>query len=275
MVTELSLQVLIDEKLQGLVEDAISFETGLSREQAADPSLYAYEHHGVGFTQVDPGALTSFFEDMLRGRPLPLKFATKVIGGVDTLTAITLFLHRDLCIHPQMPSFISQVELTHRLGLPAFGHVDHELARFFRMLLSLFATSLTKREEGERLQQAVSWIHDYVANGILPHLGKQWEDPEIISVGSNGFALAEIPSDLHAGWVSLFRQGYLRGAVFAESHVLAGRKSVYVDFNVVRAAEALNDLEGGGWAADELWLHSPPNGTRLPREHIIEVLLRI
>lgn len=265
--------------------DALSFETGLTRAQAADPTLYAYEHHGKEFTATDPGALTAFYEDLILGRPLPLKFTTPSIK-LDTLFAITLFLHRGLATHPAMPGLVAQVDLVHRRGLAMYGHLEPDVTRFFRLMGALFPSGLSKDEEGERLRQAVEWVHGFISNGTLPHLGPEFPQPSILNIGTNGFVLASTTSaDTHAAWVELYRQGYLRGLllgpdVHGRRQVLASRKSVFVDFNLTRAAAILNDMEqvsgeAPEWVADELWLKSPPDGTCLLASHMMEVFLRV
>lgn len=282
---EVKLEVVVDPLISGLIEGAVSYETGLTRAQVADPTLYAYEHHGKEFTATDPGALTSFFEDMILGRTVPLKFATPMIRGVDTLFAITLFLHRDLSTHPQMPGYIACVDLVHRRGLPMYAHIDPELTRFFRLLGAIFPPNQSKAEQGERLRIAVGWIYEFVTNGNLPHLGPEMPRPKILNEGTNGFVLATISEDLHAGWVELFRQGHLRGLLISDEksgrrHVLASRKSVFIEFNLSRAAEILNEMERAmgepaEWQADELWLRSPEEGTTILVSHLLEVFLRV
>lgn len=282
---EVRLEVSVDPQNKGLVYDAISYETGLTRAQVCDPTAYGYDHHGPEFTGTDPGALTSLFEDTIQGRPLPIKFATARIGGVDTLFAIALFLHRDLATHPQMPGLVASVDLVHRRGLAMYGHIDLELAKFFRLLGALFPPTLSKQEQGDRLRLAVGWIYEYVANGILPHLGPPLALPKVLEVGSNGFVFAKIADELHEGWVELYREGHLRGFLITDEHngrrrVLASRKSVFIDFNLSRAAGILNEMEESmgnppEWVADELWLHSPPDGTSILVSHLLEVFLRV
>lgn len=280
---EIQLQVVI-EPVEGLVEGAVCYETGLTRQQASDPTLYAYEHHGDDFGAADPGALSSLFEDMALGRPMPLKFVTPRIRGVDTIFAIALFLHRDLATHPQMPGIVAAVDLAHRRGVPMYGHIDHELTRFLRLLGALFPERQSRAERGERLRAAVAWVYEYVTNGNLPHLGPPMPQPTVLNVGTNGFVVATVPSDLHAGWVELYRQGYFRGVLVTTDRdrwsVLASRKSVYIEFNLSRAALLLNEVERAmgepaEWVADELWLRSPPDGTTILLKDMVEIFLRV
>lgn len=282
---ELPLQVLVDPKVAGYLEDTICYETGLTRAQAADPQLYAYEHHGEGFTATDPGALTSFFEDVLLGRPLPLKFATPQIR-LDTLFAIALFLHRDLATHPAMPGLIANVDLVHRRGLAMYAHIEPDVTLFFRLLGALFPQKQSKGEQGDHLRAAITWIYEFVQNGTLPHLGPALPEPTLLELGSNGFVFASLSTpDLHGGWVELYRRGFLRGVLLGPSKrdrhpVLASRKSVYVDFNLSRAAEILNEMERAmgeppEWVADELWLHGPEDGTLILVSQLVEVFVRV
>src|SRR5215831_14816074 len=101
----MELNVRIESALTGPIESAVSFETGLTRRQLQEN--IAYEHHGEDFSPDDKGALPSFFEDLLLGRPMPPTFATRSIQDVDTLVAIALFLHRDLATHPNTPGFVA------------------------------------------------------------------------------------------------------------------------------------------------------------------------
>ena len=284
---EIQLQVLVDPKAKGLIEEAISFETGLTRAQAGDPLLYAYEHHGPEFTLVDPGALSSFYEDVLQGRPLPGKFVTPKIN-FDTVFAITLFLHRDLATHPAVPGIFASVDLAHRRGIQGLAHLPSDLANFLVALALLFEKPLSKKAEGEQLRTVVEWVYAYVSEDRLPSIGQGISaTPKILDAGTNGFVVAEDSSGLLSlAWLDLYRQGFLRGVLFGalraggRRDVLASRKSVYVPFNLVRAASLLNEVEAAmgqppGWNADELWLRSPTLGTTLDTATMMEVFLRV
>lgn len=282
---ELSFQVLIDPHLPPVVEGAVSFETGASRAQASDPKLFVYEHHGEGFRPEDRGALTSFFEDLILGTPFPLVFATHRIGGLDTILAASLFLHRDLAIHPGMPGLVAAADLVHRRGHPYLGHVEPDLARFFQGLEGYFTGNFSKKELGERLTSAVQWVREYVIEGRLPDLGPRPQPVRVLEVGTNGFvlALAERPSV--EAWVGLYRQGFLRGILIGPEdgdfrQVVASRKSERVEFDLGRALVHLNELEtlsGGAseWRLDGLYLFGPPVGTTILVSHLLEVLLRV
>jgi len=274
----------VDPTLPVIVPDAVSFETGASREQAGDPSLFVYEHHGAGFGQADPGALTSFFEDLILGRPFPLLFATHRIRDLDTIFAMALFFDRTLAIHPAMPGVVAAVDIIHRRGLSMLGHIEPERGRFFRLLRSFFPEEgLSKRELGERLTTVVGWIRDHLDGGG-PVVGS-WPKVKVLDVGSNGFVLAETHDQLLGGWVELYRMGYLRGLLVSEEvdsrrKVLVSRKSAYLDFNLFTAASVFNDMERAmgelpEWHTDGVWLWGPEQGTLILVTHMIELLRRV
>lgn len=281
----LEFRILVEPKTPVVAPHTLTFEAGATREQAADPDLFVYEHHGEGFGQADPGALTSFFEDLILGRSLPLVFATPAIRDLDTLFAIALFLHRDLAIAPAMPGLVAQVDLVHRRGLPMLGHVGGELARFLRLLRAYFPEGLTKTDLGQRLTTAVGWIRAYVLEGALPSLGKPFAGATVLQRGTDGFVVAETTGDLLEAWVTLFSQGHLRGVLVSSERggrreVLGARKSLFRAFDLPLAARLLNEMEvtmgePGGWRTTGDWLWGPPGGTRLLVEHLVEVLIRV
>jgi len=281
------LQVRIEADLPPVVPEAISFETGASREQAADPKLYVYEHHGAGFGPADPGALTSFFEDLILGRAFPLTFATRSIQDIDTIVAATLFLQRDLAVHPDMPGFVAAVDLVHRRGFPALAHVEQDLARFLCFLQAYFPEKgLSKRELGERLGSACGWVREFVIDKRLPTLGKPLMPVQVLKEGTDGFVLAETHGALIDGWVQLYQRGFLRGLVVGplsaqgRRSMLAARKSGYVSFDLSKAALFLNEVERAmgylpEWESDGIWLRSPPEGSTILVSHMIDVLTRV
>jgi hypothetical protein len=281
----LEFRIIIEPRVTPIVEGALTFEAGASREQAADPALYVYEHHGEGFGQADPGALTSFFEDLILGRPLPLVFATPAIRDVDTLFAIALFLHRELAIAPAMPGLVAQVDLVHRRGLPVLGHVGGDFARFLRLLRQYFPVGLSKADMGERLTTGVGWIRDYVLQGALPALGKPLAEARIIQRGSDGFVVAETSGDLLEAWVTLFSKGHLRGLLVTPERegrrrVLGARKSFFCAFDLALAARLFNEVETAmgekpTWRAEGDWLWGPSVGTTILVPHLVEVLIRV
>jgi hypothetical protein len=282
---ELSFQVSIDPHLPPVVEGAVSFETGASRAQVSDPKLFAYEHHGEGFGPNDPGALTRFFEDLILGTPFPLVFATHRVGGLDTILATALFLHRDLATHPGMPGLVAAADLVHRRGHPFLGHVEPDLARFFQGLEGYFTGSFSKKELGEKLTLAVQWVREYVLEGRLPDIGPRPQPIRVLDVGTNGFVLAATDRPSIEAWVDLYRQGFLRGVLVGPDEgdfrqVVASHKSERVTFDLGKALLHLNELEvlSGGdaeWSLDGLYLFGPPIGTTILVGHLLEVLLRV
>lgn len=285
-VEPIELTVKIEPTLPHVVEGAVSFETGATRQEIEDAETPVYEHHGEEFSTADTGALPRFFEDLISGRAVPLVFATPSIQDVDTLVAIAAFLHRDLAVHPAMPGFVYTVDFVHRGGLPALAHVDEDFARFVSFLRSDFPEKgLSKRELGERLKRAVNWIRDWIFNGNLPHLGVAPAKTRLIDRGTNGFVVAQTTGSLFDGWVDLYRQGFLRGLLINTGsedrrHVLIARKSHYVNFDLVVAAHILNEMESAmgelpEWETDGLWLKSPEEGTLILVRDMLEVLTRV
>lgn len=280
----MDLQVLVNPDVSGLVEDAICFETGLTRKQAADPELYAYEHHGKEFSAVDPGALSMFYEDVILGRQMPTKFVTRSIN-IDTLFAITLFIHRDLATHPALPGLFASVDLAHRRGFQGFGHIDPDLTQFLLLIGTLFPKNALKQEEGKAMRSVITWIRDYITEGTSPAPGPKIPEVQILDTGTNGFVLGETKGPLLLAWIEMFRQGYLKGVLSGPEvngvrGVVAARKSVFVDFNLPKAASLLNEVEAAmgrdpGWKADELWLQCPDSGTCIPLAGMTEVFLRV
>lgn len=285
----LDLNICIAKDLPAIVPDAVSFETGASKAQINDPNNLAYEHHGEGFSSYDRGALPSFYEDLLLGRAMPLTLATKALQDIDTLTAIALWLHRDLSTHPGTASFIYTVDFVHRLGFPALAHIEENLARFFTVLRNYFPEKgISQREFSERLTTAVGWIREYIHNGAFPTLGPAPNSNiRVLDLGSTGFVLAETKWNLWDGWAELYRQGFLRGAIVHvgkedRRQVLIARKSLYVPFNLSMASRILNQMETAmgelpEWkeSKDGLWLEGPQEGTLILLQHLIEVLVRI
>jgi hypothetical protein len=286
----MDLNVRIEKGLPPLVEGAVSFETGATREQLADPSQIAYEHHGPEFSPLERGALPAFFEDLLLGRPMPLVFATPQIQDVDTLVAISLFLHRDLATHPAMPGFVYLTDFVHRLGLPALAHIDEDLARFFSALRTYLPDEgLSQRDLSNRIQHAVSWTRKYIHEGSVSLLGSaQVSSVQVLDQGTSGFVVAQCQGPLLDGWVELYRLGFLRGILVSSAqqndrrHVLIARKSVYVLFDLKAAGRILNQMESAmgelpDWTVDPngLWLKSPRDGTLILLQDTTQILIRI
>lgn len=283
----MELKVRIEGSLTGVVSEAVSFETGLTRDELQDPRVVAYEHHGEGFSPNDKGALPCFFEDLLLGRPMPLTFATRSVQDVDTLLAIALFLHRDLAINAATPGFVFLVDLVHRRGLPALAHLDEPLARFLSAMRSHFPDKgLSQRELSQRVVSAVGWIREHIHQGTIPVLGPPAAaEVRLLDQGTRGFVVAETTGSLWDGWVELYRLGFLRGVLVTgvgdRKRVLAARKSQHVQFDLASAARLLNQMETAmgelaEWHAsqDGLWLESPA-GTLLLLKDILAVLTRV
>lgn len=287
----MELNVRIEKGLSQIVPDAISYETGLSKSQLEDPSILAYEHHGPEFSASDKGALPSFYEDLILGRPMPTTLATPKIQDIDTILTIALFLHRDLATHPDTASLVYIVDFVHRLGLPALAHLNDKLARFFSSLRTYFPEKgLSQRETSERVQNAVTWIREYVYNGTLSILAPvPPTGVRILDQGTTGFVVAadEGSGSLYDGWVELYRLGFLRGILMKKAteprnHVLIARKSLFLPFDLEKAAHILNQMERAmgelpDWkvSGDKLWLWGPEDGTLILLQHINEVLVRI
>jgi hypothetical protein len=280
----LELRVFVDSKAPSVLQDAVTFETGATRAEVSDPKLWTYEHHGEGFGQTDPGALTSFFEDLILGRPLPLKFVTHGVKDVDTLVAMAAFTFRDVVLHPRMASFVSKVDLVHRRGFPILAHIEPDEVRFLRLLRGFFPDGLSRREEGERLHTALGWIQDYVLRSQYPALGTLLPEVRILTRGTDGWVLGLTDGTLIEGWLELYRQGYLKGVLFGsrvedKPTVLVARKSFYVAFDLDMAAQRLNELEviagaSASWAVSGDWLWGPPEGTSILASHVVEILVR-
>ncbi len=257
----------------------------MSIKQLMDPAALGYEHHGPEFSPLSPGALTRFYEDLILGRPMPLDFAIRAVSDIDTVMAAALFLKRDLAILPSCHATVAAIDLAHRHGLPALGHLEGGLGRFLGLLRAYLPHRASKREQGEKLAQMVEWLAAYLTTGELPHLGPIWPEIRVLDKGTAGFVLAETGGDLYGGWVELYRQGFLRGllvgpAAEGRNRAVASKKSAYVTMDLNAAAEILNNLEAAmgeppEWKSDGLWLHGPDAGTLILVSHILGVLCRV
>lgn len=282
-LAELSFQVVLDPTVQPVVKGAITFETGASLVESAEP--FVYEHHGDGFDLHSKGALTKFYEDLLLGTALPLTFATTRVKDIDTLVAISLFLYRDLAIHPSTPGLVTTVDLIHRYGPTFLGHVEADLARFLRGVKDYFPVGLSKQEVGERLTTATQWVREYLVDGNLPNIGPLATKPRIIEVGTNGFVLAEARKPSVDAWGDLYRQGFLRGVMVGPPvgdfrYVVASRKSERVEFSLEQALVHLNELErisagDPSWRIEGNFLYSPSDGSLTLPSHLLGVFLRV
>jgi len=212
------------------------------------------------------------------------------LANLGTIFAIALFLKREIAINPSIPGLVAAVDLVDQYGVGGMAHIDRDLARFFRLLRAYLSDTPQSSLE-VRLNTVLEWIYQYVGDGGLPALTADDAHPNIIDRGTNGFVLAEVErwgqGSLEAGWEELYREGYLRGAVFSPMHketgrrmVLGARKSGYLTFNLLMAAQALNDAEDSmgepaEWVSDGLWLRSPPNGTLIPISALTQLLIRL
>ena len=285
MTEPLRLSVVVDPEMASLAPDAVSFELGPIPTDVP-PEFIAYEHHGEGYHPLCPGALTRLFEDLIMGRPFPLRMNLRQIGDVDAMVAVALFMSRDLAIHPAMPGLVASVDMVHRLGDNYLAHLDRDLERFIRLLRGyLPPRGLGRRETGERLSQVVIWIHEYVMGGRLPSLPVDPPLPRVIDIGTDGFVFAETPGPLRLGWVELYRMGHLRGLLLGPElggrrHALAARKSPWMALDFDVAGDMLNQIEAAmgeipGWrASDGLWLDGPEEGTCIRPTELLAVLTR-
>ena len=244
----------------------------------------------VAFGDFDEGdlvytSLPVFFSDLALGRPLPLILAMRDLESIGHLLAVALFLHRELAIQPSMVGLIAAVDLAERWGIAGLAHVDRDLARFLVFLSSFLHAGLEKSALKERMPIAIRWVQEYVLTGMLPALPPEAEPPRILNVGTNGFVVAEAPGVLQMAWVELFRQGYLRGMVFSppkedRRRVLIGRKSVFLQMDLPKMGQALNEAERAmgeppGWKVGANWLESPEEGTLILVSYLMKLLLRM
>jgi hypothetical protein len=283
---ELVFETVIDPKLPAVVRDAVSFETGATPEQVNSSEYVAYNHHGDGWEPTSKGALTAFYEDLIFGRPLPLKFATHSVNDIDTVLAVGLFMHRDMALAPGCLSFVTAADFVHRWGLPGFAHVPEDVGRFLYFLRGYtLEPGLTQRETANRLSQAITWVREYLQEDRLPHMPNAQVDVTIIDRGTNGFVFASTEGDLLTGWVNLYRMGYLGGVLVGPDtnhrrHVVGARKTPHVALDLHRAAQHFNELENAygepaGWHVEEDLLFGPTDGTIIPPSQLIEVMIRV
>lgn len=285
MSDEIKLQLLVDPELPAVLQDVVCFESGATPEQTRDPSLWTYNHHGEGFTSQSPGALTRLFEDLVSGRPFPITLGLRKVGGVDSIIAAALFLHRDLALHSTTPGLVALVDLVHRQGPTFYAHFEDDVARFLRGLEDFFPFGLSKQEYGERLGTSVQWVRDLVLDNTLPNFGLPRPSVRILEVGTRGFVVADTDRPSIEAWMPLFRQGHLRGLLLGpidgdHRQVLIARKSPQVGFDLEQAALHLNEMEvlSGGerdWVVEGNFLRSPTGGSLLLVGLLLDLLLRM
>lgn len=270
---ELQFQVLVlDPKVERRLQGAV---VALGDFEAPD---------GVVFPK---SAILDFYRDLILGRPFPLTLVINSIDGIGSLVALSVFLHRDLALHPGTLNLVSAATLVDQLQVAGLAHVDRDLARFFRLLTQFFPPNLGRKEQEIRLTTAVGWIRQYILDGTLPALPHEPAVPRILTKGTNGFVVAETPSwkSMEEGWVELYRQGFLRGVLFGTARdgkmaVLAARKSPFLLFDLAKAARFFNEAEQAmgelpEWQANDLWLKAPGGGTLLLATQILDVLVRV
>lgn len=268
-VQELRFEVVVDPTLPAIVDGAVTFDTGAKDE---DRLAWAY------------AALSSFYEDLILGAPWPFRMAIHTVRGVDTVVAVALFSGRDLALQPGTAAFVSAVSLYRRHGLAGLAHIPADVGKFLVLLNGYFPRGLSKEQTGERLTHAVFWVREYLLEDRLPHLGASPAPFRVVDVGSNGFAIVECDRPSLIVWPEVYRQGFLRGVLIgpdrdARRMIVASRKSRFIDFDLMKASRMLNELEvaAGGvpnWAATELSLESPADGTLVLPSTLLEVLLR-
>lgn len=280
-MTPIEFSVSLDPGAPAVLADAITFETGASLQQVRDPHTFAYNHHGPGFGDAHPGALTSFFEDLVQGRPFPTRLVAHRVDGMDTVVAMALFLHRELAVEPRTPGFVGSIDFLHRRGLTVVGHVDRHLEQMVYLL-----NDAPEGPDSDWLSRAIGWVRDYLTTGATP--GTVWPARvRVIDRGTNGFVVATTEETLLLrAWVELYRQGFLRGVVIGQElpsgrrPFLVSRKSAYVEMDLHKAAVILNEMEAAmgespGWSLDGMWLSSPLAGSYVVPADLLAVLTRV
>lgn len=268
---ELQLQVVVDDTLpEALDGPVIAFGRFIP-----DADVVVYDE------------LRAFYEDLILGRPLPLRLVIRSIDDIDGVLVVALFLDRKLALHPAMVGLVAAVDLGMKYGPAGLSHVDRDLGRFVALVRVYLLGASSKEDKGERLKTVVQWVQDYINEGLLPSLSPEPKPPRILDLGSNGFVVAEVGVEVNLvdSWVELYRLGHLRGVIFGppiadRRAILGARKSPLVDFRLDKAASVLNEAERAmgelpGWAADDLWLWGPEDGSLLLPSHVMEVLVRV
>ena len=278
-MTPIQFSVSLDPTAPAVLPDAVTFETGATLQQVRDPLTFAYNHHGAGFGEAHPGALTAFFEDLVLGRPFPVRMVARQLDGMDTVVAMALFLHRELAIEARTPGFVATIDFLHRRGLTVMGHVDLDLEHLVYLL-----NTPPSSTSSDWLASAIGWVREYLLTGQSPGRALLVR-VRVIERGTNGFVFATTTSDLLRSWFELYRQGFLYGVVMGPDQqgrrrVLASRKSAYVPWDLGKAAAIFNEMEAAmgeapGWAVDGPWLTGPEQGTALLPEHLLQVFARV
>jgi hypothetical protein len=273
-VEELQLEVRIDPDLTEPPEGALTL---------GDPSRHACALGGPNaYDDVE-----QLYVDLILGREVPLLLASRGIETLGHVMLVALFLRRGLALHPRMHQLVVSTALADRYSLGGLAHVERDIARFLLLIQGYVVDpQLGRKELGRRLATLVEWVDAWVEEDRLPQLPVEPDPPVVIDHGTNGFVVAETTGPLEAGWLELYRQGYLRGILVTAPRngrrgVLAARKSRFVAFDLAQAARLLTDveasLEGHQWSAhhEGLWMAGPVEGTELPIEAILKVLIRV
>lgn len=268
--TALRFQVVVGSSLEANTAEAISWQMG-------PPS----RTEGV-FSYGGVNALSEFYEDLLKGAPFPFSFHAYSLWGADALVAVAIYLHRELALLPQTTALVGYICFHRRMGEFSLAHVPPEVAAFIRLLESVSWERLTDKEQGERISTSVSWIREYLLGDKLPHLVRPTA-PSIITVGSNGFVVAESLNPSREVWTELYRAGYLRGVLMGPetdegSTYLLSKKSEYLEFDLYKGEKLLNELEAihegpAVWKIE--WPCLVARKSRLPREIVLDVAIRL
>jgi hypothetical protein len=230
------------------------------------------------------GDIRGFFHDLVAGKPFPLTLALREVKDVDALLAVALFLHRDLAINPGVPGLLAAFALACEEPLWGLAHVDRDIGRFVGHLRAYLAQpGADRRQQGDSVTTAVGWLRELLLEGTLPQMAPARLAPTVITVGSNGFVLAEGLAPHFDGWVELFRQGHLRGLLVGPQGfdgrraATIARKSHFVDLDLDRLAVAFNSMETAmgelpEWRVEFNLLFSP--GTLILVQHLMLALSR-
>jgi hypothetical protein len=247
------------------------------------------QHAGaVVYDGKQASAVSALWGDLILGRPLATRLVLRQVEDIEHLVCLALFMDRELALDHKVPALISSVELVKALNAAGLAHVEPDLARFLVFLdRHVFGSKANRKELSKRLQQALTWIREYVLEGRLPSMPRPPDPPKILDTGTNGFVLAEAPlGRFFEALVDVYRLGHLRGVLFGPEKegargALAFKKSRFLQFDLEKACAKLNKLEASAgepatWEIDgprRLYLKN--EATRMPPELITQVFLRV
>lgn len=230
--------------------------------------------------------LLRFYNELILGRPLPLTFVARGVSSLGVFFALTLFLQRDLALHPKTAGIVTAVSLFDHYGVSGLAHVDRDLSRILKALSRVLMVPPNGPDgQHQILKFAFTLCRDYIEKDVVPTLPAEPNPPAVLDRGTNGFVMASYADERMAeGWEELYRLGHLRGVLLRPIpgterwDVLGSRKSLFVSLDLVKAAAALNDAEVAmgeppEWASDGLWLRGPEQGTLLLPTMIVRILL--